>query len=146
MIEGIRVLKLGPWPTRMDHHTCTYNAVITEVRFDAPVGTVLRVLDYPVNLSVRGLTTFLTFRKRSFTEADKVNIGRIFIIEGLFTIFISFFVWLIVPDFPEKATFLTDDERRCLLEKLHEDKGDQKLDLRSIPWFEILVDYRIWFP
>ena len=77
---------------------------------------------------------------------DQANAYRIFIIEGLFTIFVSFFVWLIVPDFPEKATFLTDTERQHLLEKLYADKGDQKLDLKSIPWLKILSDYKIWFP
>jgi len=74
------------------------------------------------------------------------NGGRIFIIEGICTIFASFFVWLIVPDFPENATFLTDDERKCLQERLYADKGDQQLDLKAIPWLKILLDYKIWFP
>ncbi|KAF2469999.1 MFS general substrate transporter [Lindgomyces ingoldianus] len=58
----------------------------------------------------------------------------IFILEGIFTIFISFFVFAIVPDFPEKTKFLSAAEKEHLLDKLHRDKGDQKLDLKSVNW------------
>jgi len=70
----------------------------------------------------------------------------IFIIEGLITIFISFFVMLIVPDWPERTTFITPDERARLLDQLHADKGDEKLDLKRVPWAQILLDYKIWLP
>ncbi|OAL44449.1 MFS general substrate transporter [Pyrenochaeta sp. DS3sAY3a] len=56
----------------------------------------------------------------------------IFILEGLFTIFISFFVFLLVPDFPERTKILTASEKEHLLETLRRDKGDQKLDIRNI--------------
>jgi sugar phosphate permease len=70
----------------------------------------------------------------------------IFIIEGIITIAIGFLVVLLVPDFPEKATFITPDERDRLVAKLRADKGPEKLDLKNIPWLKILIDYRIWFP
>ncbi|KAF2269955.1 MFS general substrate transporter [Lojkania enalia] len=70
----------------------------------------------------------------------------IFIIEGILTIFISFFVFLFVPDFPEKTKILSPAEKEHLLEKLHSDKGDQKLDIRSVNWVKVLSDYKIWFP
>jgi len=72
MIESIRELKLGPRSTRMDHNTCRHRAAKIVVRDDA---TIIRFLDYPVNLAVRRLIIFLSFRKRSLTEANKVNIG-----------------------------------------------------------------------
>lgn len=70
----------------------------------------------------------------------------IFIIEGLVTIFISFFVFVFVPDFPEKTKILSAAEREHLLAVLHHDKGDQKMDLKSVNWMKTLSDYNIWFP
>ncbi|KAF2278845.1 MFS general substrate transporter [Westerdykella ornata] len=78
--------------------------------------------------------------------AGKEGWRWIFIIEGLFTIFISFFVFLLVPDFPEKTKILSPKEKAHLLQKLRLDKGDQKLDLKSVNWFKVLSDYKIWFP
>lgn len=70
----------------------------------------------------------------------------IFILEGTFTIAISFLVFLLVPNFPEKTTILSGAEKAHLLEKLKHDKGNQKLDLKSVNWIKVLSDYRIWFP
>lgn len=70
----------------------------------------------------------------------------IFILEGIFTIAISFLIFIFVPDFPERSTFLTPMEKTDLLEKLRRDKGDQKLDLKSVDWVKTIGDYKIWFP
>lgn len=72
--------------------------------------------------------------------------SRIFILEGIITIVISFFVVLIVPDFPQKAKFLSDIERAKLVAKLSADRGNEKLDLKSIKWAPIVLDYKIWMP
>lgn len=71
---------------------------------------------------------------------------RIFILEGIFTIFISFFVFWLVPHFPEKTKILNPTDKAHLLHKLKMDKGDQKLSLKSVNWVKVLTDYRIWFP
>ena len=70
----------------------------------------------------------------------------IFIIEGLVTIIISFFVFVFVPDFPERTMILDREEREHLLAVLREDKGNQKLDLKKVNWMKTLLDYKIWFP
>ncbi|KAJ4305760.1 High-affinity nicotinic acid transporter [Kalmusia sp. IMI 367209] len=70
----------------------------------------------------------------------------IFILEGLATIAISFFIFLLVPNFPEKTNILSGTEKEHLLEKLRRDKGDQKLTLKSTNWFAVLTDYKIWLP
>jgi len=36
----------------------------------------------------------------------------IFVIEGLITIVLGVFVWFFIPDFPDKSTFLSEDERK----------------------------------
>lgn len=63
-----------------------------------------------------------------FREIDGVQ-GKegwrwIFILEGLITVVISFLVFWLVPDFPEKTTFLTATEKEHLLETLRLDKED----------------------
>ncbi|KAF2005679.1 MFS general substrate transporter [Amniculicola lignicola CBS 123094] len=70
----------------------------------------------------------------------------IFIIEGCFTLFISFFVFLLVPDFPERTKVLNANEKAHLLAKLRYDKGDQKISFQSVNWFKTIFDYKIWFP
>src|ERR1051325_3918915 len=86
MIEGVRVLKLGPCSARMHLYECTYSAVKAVVREDAAVGTILRLRDYPVNLCVRRLTRFLSCRKRSLNEANKIYIGSTQILAIPFTL------------------------------------------------------------
>lgn len=70
----------------------------------------------------------------------------IFILEGIFTIAISILVFILVPNFPEKTKILNAAEKKHLLETLRRDKGDQKLDIRSVNWVKTIGDYRIWFP
>ncbi|KAF2658652.1 MFS general substrate transporter, partial [Lophiostoma macrostomum CBS 122681] len=70
----------------------------------------------------------------------------IFIIEGIITIFISFFIFVFVPNFPHETNILNPSEKEHLLLKLRQDRGDQKLSLRSINWVKVLTDYKIWFP
>ncbi|KAF1810641.1 MFS general substrate transporter [Eremomyces bilateralis CBS 781.70] len=69
----------------------------------------------------------------------------IFIIEGLITIIIGVASkWLIV-DWPEKATFLTEEERRILLARIQADTGDarmDRLDRRSAK--RIFTDWKIY--
>jgi len=64
----------------------------------------------------------------------------IFIIEGLLTLIVSVFVFMFMPNFPEKSSFLSDTERQHLLALLRQDKGDQKLDLRRVNWLKTLTD------
>jgi MFS family permease len=70
----------------------------------------------------------------------------IFILEGICTVAISFLVFVLVPDFPERTMILSPTDKVHLLAKLKRDKGDQKLDLKSVNWFKIFTDYKIWFP
>ncbi|KAF3009856.1 hypothetical protein E8E13_010577 [Curvularia kusanoi] len=70
----------------------------------------------------------------------------IFIIEGLLTVIISVLVFMFMPDFPEKSSFLSLTERQHLLAVLQQDKGNQKLDFRRVNWLKTLTDYKIWFP
>jgi hypothetical protein len=55
-------------------------------------------------------------------------------------------VFWLVPEFPEKTTFLTASEKEHLLETLRLDKGDQKIDVKGMNWIKVILDYKIIFP
>jgi len=50
----------------------------------------------------------------------------IFILEGLFTVLLSFSVWYILPDSPGRAKFLTPDEREFVIGRLQLETGSGK--------------------
>jgi MFS family permease len=47
----------------------------------------------------------------------------IFLIEGLIPIFLALFIWKVLPDSPETASFLTQAERDFLVRRLAEETG-----------------------
>jgi MFS family permease len=74
----------------------------------------------------------------------------IFLIEGLIPVFLSLFIWKILPDSPETASFLTQRERDYLVNRLSEDPGtgtarvtnQDKMDKRHI--IAGLSDWKVW--
>lgn len=56
----------------------------------------------------------------------------IFIVEGLLTIVVSIIAYFIVPTWPQKAAFLTNDERAQLLARLRQDADGA--DLEPFNW------------
>lgn len=48
----------------------------------------------------------------------------LFIIEGVITIFIAFFAYLILPNFPRTTSWLTEEERQLAVWRLDEDIGE----------------------
>jgi hypothetical protein len=48
---------------------------------------------------------------------------RIFILEGLIPVAISFIIWKLLPDSPETARFLTKEEKEFLLNRLAMESG-----------------------
>ncbi|KAL4899548.1 hypothetical protein BDW74DRAFT_109628 [Aspergillus multicolor] len=51
----------------------------------------------------------------------------IFILEGLATILLAITAKFLIVDWPESATFLSPDEKTCLLRRLSEDQGDAQM-------------------
>ncbi|KAF2818662.1 MFS general substrate transporter [Ophiobolus disseminans] len=60
----------------------------------------------------------------------------IFILEGIFTICVSFLVFILVPDFPERTKILTASEKEHLLATLRADKGDQEINVKGTNWLK----------
>jgi len=68
----------------------------------------------------------------------------IFIIEGCITIAFSIAAYFIIPDFPETAKFITEEERTRLLTRLYVDRGDEKESIKDVNWIRVATDYKIW--
>lgn len=69
----------------------------------------------------------------------------IYIIEGAITIAVAFVAWFFLVDFPQRAKFLSEDERACVVERLNKDRGDGEHD--EITFQKILhhlSDWKLW--
>lgn len=55
--------------------------------------------------------------------AHRTHTSQIFILEGIIPVAISFFIWKILPDSPETASFLTAREKEYIINRLALDTG-----------------------
>ncbi|KAH9886338.1 major facilitator superfamily domain-containing protein [Xylariomycetidae sp. FL2044] len=69
----------------------------------------------------------------------------IFILEGLITVVVAVIAKWLIADWPEKAKFLTGEERALLVARLARDTGEAKMDrLDKAAWKRILRDWKIY--
>ncbi|KAF4332009.1 tartrate transporter [Fusarium beomiforme] len=69
----------------------------------------------------------------------------IFILEGILTVVVGVIAKWWIPDWPETAKFLSDDERSRLIARLADDSGDAKMNhLNKAAWKRILTDWKIY--
>src|SRR5271170_2714867 len=69
----------------------------------------------------------------------------IFVLEGVLTCAVSFLCFFIIPDFPEDAKWLTDEERRFAKARLQEDQGKSAIE-RQITFRDVVncfKDYKL---
>ncbi|KAK4067983.1 hypothetical protein Trihar35433_6543 [Trichoderma harzianum] len=68
----------------------------------------------------------------------------IFIIEGGLTVFVSFFFFFLLPDFPEEAKWLTEDERVYVAQRLRVDQGTGSGHVKRMTMKDILNVFKDW--
>jgi hypothetical protein len=61
--------------------------------------------------------------KISIKSCFILTYNRIFILEGLIPVAISFVIWKILPDSPETAKFLNKEEKEFLVDRLANETG-----------------------
>ncbi|KAF3907011.1 hypothetical protein AA313_de0203237 [Arthrobotrys entomopaga] len=49
----------------------------------------------------------------------------LFILEGSITVFIAFFIWIVIPDFPKTTKWLSEEERQLACWRLERDVGEE---------------------
>lgn len=75
----------------------------------------------------------------------------IFILEGAATVFIGFTVLWLLPDSPERASWLTPEEKKFLRARLEKDSGTKAGRVETLDHFKLkyltaaLTDWKIWF-
>lgn len=69
---------------------------------------------------------------------------RVFILEGILTFCFGAVAFFTIPEFPERAGFLSDEERGILLAKLQADRGSEKENEVKVNYFRVLIDWKIW--
>lgn len=75
----------------------------------------------------------------------------IFIIEGIVTVFVGAMVPWILPDSPQRASFLTIEEKALIKHRLEQDSGTVEgkiLTSEGFRWLYVksaLLDWKIWF-
>lgn len=75
---------------------------------------------------------------------------RIFILEGIFTVLMSTVVWRLLPDSPNKCSFLTQEEKEWVVGRLQVETGSGKGRVTNddrISWQHIkhaLKEWKIW--
>lgn len=70
--------------------------------------------------------------------------------EGIFTVFLSFFIWALLPDSPSTAPFLTTEEREFIVLRLEQDTGsgrgkvtnNDKVSKKQV--IAGLTDWKVW--
>jgi len=69
----------------------------------------------------------------------------VFIVFGAITIGLGFIAWFIIVDFPDRAKFLTDAERKYAIDRLNADRGDALPDGATFAKvMKHLGDFKIW--
>ncbi|KAF9042194.1 major facilitator superfamily domain-containing protein [Panaeolus papilionaceus] len=69
----------------------------------------------------------------------------IFVMEGVITIVLGILTWLFVPDFPDKSTFLTPEQKKMILDRVEADRGDSIPDeMTSAKLVKHLTDPLVW--
>lgn len=88
----------------------------------------------------------VSYNRPSLPKISHINDGRrIFVMESIITVVVSFIGFFLIVPFPEKANFLTREEKELLLVRLEEDGGSVRNDdisfRRILP---MITDWKIW--
>ena len=69
----------------------------------------------------------------------------IFFVQGLVTIAIAIAAFFLVVDFPDKATFLTEEQRALVTTRIQRDRGDAAPDaLTAKKCLTYAMDLKLW--
>lgn len=110
------VFEAGFFPALVFIITCWYKRHEVQQRLAA---------FYIISIVFGGISSLLAFGIAHLSgKAGILGWGWIFILEGAFTILLGLLTWLFVPDFPDKATFVTEEQRKMILDRVEADRGD----------------------
>lgn len=101
---------------------------------------------YITSIVISGLSSTLAYGLSKLDGRSGKNGWRwIFIVEGAVTCGIGLLGYLLIVDFPDKAHFLTPDERSLVLMRIERDRADSVVD--SMTWkkfTEYMLTPKLW--
>ncbi|KAL0574730.1 hypothetical protein V5O48_007237 [Marasmius crinis-equi] len=75
----------------------------------------------------------------------RVFVGALEIIEGAITVALGILVFFVIPDFPDRNTFLTKAQTAFVLKRIEEDRGDSVPDeMTARKVLDHLSDWTLW--
>ncbi|KAJ2919769.1 hypothetical protein MD484_g670, partial [Candolleomyces efflorescens] len=84
---------------------------------------------YLSSIVIAGFSSILAYAITFLKGKGNLNGWQwIFIIEGILTIVLGLFTWFFVADFPDKARFLNDEQRKMILDRIEADRADAMPD------------------
>ncbi|KDR75749.1 hypothetical protein GALMADRAFT_226395 [Galerina marginata CBS 339.88] len=101
---------------------------------------------YLVSILLGGFSSLLAFGIAHLSgKGGRLGWAWIFIIEGILTIVLGLLTWLFVPDFPDKSNFISEEQRKMILDRVEADRGDSIPDkMTSAKLIHHLGDPIIW--
>ncbi|CAI2180160.1 5585_t:CDS:10 [Funneliformis geosporum] len=97
-----------------------------------------------------GVIFYITmwYRRSEQNFHGKLNLTGwqwLFLIEGVITIVVAFFAYFYIADYPEKAKWLDDKERRFATQRLIQDAGKAHIiHFDKVQLFEALKDWKVY--
>ncbi|KAJ9112308.1 hypothetical protein QFC19_000727 [Naganishia cerealis] len=97
-------------------------------------------------MAISGFSNIICYGFALVPKAGILHTWRwIFFLFGIITIALGALGLLLIVDFPDKAKFLTEQERKFIIERVNKDRGDGIADkLTSAKALKHLLDWRTW--
>lgn len=101
---------------------------------------------YCLSIVFSGLSSIMAWGiSQLHTRAGLHGWQWIFIIQGILTVVIGIMGFLFITDFPDKAHFLTEEQRNMIATRIQRDRGDAEVDkLTKALLLEYLLDWKLW--
>lgn len=120
---------------------CTLLITCWYTRFELGLRMSIFYQAVTINLAVSPILAYLVALMNGI--AGLQGWQWIFIIFGIIIIIISFVALVFVQNFPERATFLSEDDRKRVLDRLEEDRNDHIVCDAHV-WEKIVYHFRCW--
>ncbi|KAJ1303777.1 hypothetical protein OPQ81_008200 [Rhizoctonia solani] len=120
---------------------CTLLITCWYTRYELGLRMTIFYQGVTVNQAVAPILAYLVALMNGFAGLNGWQ--WIFIIFGIIIVIIACIALVFVQNFPERATFLNDDDRRRVLDRLEEDRNDH-IACDAHVWEKIVYHFRCW--
>ncbi|KAI5450461.1 hypothetical protein NCC49_003083 [Naganishia albida] len=101
---------------------------------------------YLLSMAISGFSNIICYGFSLIKPSGPLNTWRwIFFLFGVITIALGLLGLVLIVDFPDKAKFLNEDERRFVIERVNKDRGDGVSDVMTrAKMLRHLSDWKTW--